>query len=204
MEKAKHGSLLGRMNQRFQDVLQSSRGSSRSRDAARESAGDPMVTADDLAIRRARSIKPQRMTVPEGVIIGGSLTSGSETEIAGRVEGDVVVDGHLILEASALISGNVRASSCRVDGLVEGKVECSNDLELGPTGRLNADVVAGKRMQVGGQVFGNITSGGLVRIGATARVNGDIRARAIIIDEGGVFNGRCTMRPPAQRNGIAK
>ena len=199
MAKAKRGSLFGRVNQAFQDVLQSSRGTTSMRAPAKEAGEDPRVSADDLAIRRARSVKLQRMTVPEGVIIDGSMASGSETEIAGRIEGDVTVDGRLTLDSSALISGNVRAVWCRTDGLVEGKLECSKDIELGPTGRLNGDVVVGKRMNVAGQVFGNIASAGLVRLTATARVTGDIRARGLVIEEGALFNGTCLMRPSSQR-----
>ncbi|MCP4640130.1 MAG: polymer-forming cytoskeletal protein [bacterium] len=194
------GSLFGRMNQTFQNVLQSSRGSGeRTRAPAEEGKGDPRVTADDLAIRRAKNVKPRRMIIPEGVIISGSMTSGSETEISGRIEGDVNVDGLLFLGPSALITGNVRATSCRIEGLVEGKMECSQELELGESGRLNADVLAGKRMVIAGQVFGNVTAGGSLRLVTTAKVSGDIRTRKIVVEEGAMFNGRCQMRPPAQR-----
>lgn len=203
MEKAKRESLFGRMNQAFHEVLQSSRGGGQ-RAPVQEVGNDPHVSADDLAIRRAKSVKPQRMTVPEGVIIDGSLTSGSETEIAGRVDGDVTVDGRLFLDSSALISGNVRAVACRIDGLVEGKVECSQELELGQAGRLNADVLAGKRMSVAGQVHGSISSGGTVRLTATAKVTGDIRARSVIVEEGAMFNGKCAMRPPSQRSDVKR
>lgn len=202
MIKARRGSLLNRMNQAFQDVLQNSRGSSTSRLRApsKEGGSDPHITADDLAIRRARTVQLHKMIVPEGVIIDGSMTSGSETEIAGRIEGNVTVEGLLLLSASALVTGNVRATTCSIDGLVEGKVECSNELVLGQTGRLNADVMAGKLLNVAGQIFGNIASAGLVRLLATARVTGDIRARKLVIEEGAVFNGSCTMRPPSQRS----
>ncbi len=157
------------------------------------------MTADDLAIRRARNVKLQRMVVPEGVIIEGNLTSGSETEIAGKIDGNVTVDGRLYLAPSALISGNVRATTCRVDGMVEGKVDCTQDLELGKSGRLSADAMGGKEVTLAGQVFGDISSGGIARMLASAKVNGNIRARRIVIEEGALFNGTCTMRTPAQR-----
>ncbi|MBX7259087.1 MAG: polymer-forming cytoskeletal protein [Candidatus Hydrogenedentes bacterium] len=196
---SKRESLIGRMNQAFQDVLQTNRGQGKMRAPAEEAGDDPNVTADDLAIRRARNIKLHRMVVPEGVIIEGSLSGGSESEIAGKVDGDVTVDGQLYLAASALVSGNVRATSCRVDGLVEGRVECSEDLELGKTGRLNADCVGGKEVNVAGQVFGNVTTGGIVRLYSSAKLTGNIRARRLVIEDGAHFNGQCTMRAPAQR-----
>lgn len=200
LEKAgKKGSLFGKMNAAFHEVLQSSRGTERRREPAVEAGETPEVTADDLAIRRAKTVSAQRMVVPEGVIIDGSMTSGSETEIWGRVDGDVTVDGRLHLGSSALVSGNVRATYCTVEGLVEGKVECSQELELGRTGRLNADVLAGKRLALAGQVFGNITSSGHVRLGSSAKVTGDIRARRLVIEEGAVFNGNCAMRPTREK-----
>jgi cytoskeletal protein CcmA (bactofilin family) len=191
--------LFGRMNARFQEALQNNRGTGQQRSAAEEAGDDPRVTADDIAIRRARTVKPQRMIVPEGVIIDGSMTSGSETEISGRVEGDVTVEGRLYLSPSALITGNVRATTCKVEGLVEGRMECSDQIELGKSGRLNADALAGRAILLEGQVYGNIKCGGRLQIGPSARVVGDIRTKKIVIEEGAMFNGACTMQTPAQR-----
>ncbi|MCL4695270.1 MAG: polymer-forming cytoskeletal protein [Candidatus Hydrogenedentes bacterium] len=199
-EAGKSGGLFGRMNQAFQEALHTSRGPGRTRDAVEEAGDSPSVTADDLAIRRARNVKLQRMVVPEGVIIEGNMTSGSETEIAGKIEGNVTVEGRLYLAPSALVSGNVRATSCRVDGLVEGRVECTQELELGKTGRLSADALGGKEVIIGGQIFGDVSTGGVARLLATAKVNGNIRTRRVVIEEGALFNGSCTMRTPAQRS----
>jgi cytoskeletal protein CcmA (bactofilin family) len=197
------GGLFGRVNQAFQEALTSSRGT-REHSPVPEAKDDSHVTADDLAIHRAKTVKPQRMIVPEGVIIDGSMTSGSETEISGRVEGDVTVEGRLYLGATALVSGNVRATSCRVDGLVEGRMECTEELELGTSGRLNADTMAGKRIILAGQVFGNVATGGILRLVSSGKLTGDIRARRLIIEEGAMFNGGCTMRAPAQRRETPK
>lgn len=200
MESArKKGSIFGKFNAKFQDALHTGRGDEGLRDPAKEIADDPSATADDLAIRRAKSVRGQRMIVPEGVIIEGAMTSGSETEIAGRIEGDVTVDGHLQLLPSALVSGNVRTTKCVVEGLVEGKVECARELEVGETGRLNADAMAGKSVILAGQVAGNITCGGLLRLLKTCRVTGNIRARYIVVEEGAIFNGTCSMSNPKQK-----
>lgn len=201
LQRARRGSFFERMNQAFQDALQTSRGPSKMRSPVREMEESPApTTVDDLAIRRARSVKLQKMTVPESVIIDGSLTSGAETEIAGRIDGNVTVEGRLTLEASALVSGNVKAAACKVDGLVEGKVECTQEVELGETGRLNADVVAGKRVSISGQVCGNVFCGGLVRLASTSKVTGDVRAQSLVIEEGAIFNGNCSMRSSPRKD----
>ena len=193
---SKKGGLLGRVNAAFHDALQSGRGEEAGADIRH---APPRATAAALAIRRAKHTSPRKMVVPEGVVISGSMSSGSETEISGRIEGDVIVDGRLYLGPTALVTGSVRATSCRVEGLVEGKMECSQEIDLGPHGRLNADAMAGKKITVAGQVFGTITAGGLLHLVASGRIEGTVHARRLVVEEGASFNGGCTMRTPAQR-----
>ncbi len=197
MSEAGSAGLFSRISNKFNDALQSGRGSGQSSETS-----IPMTqrTADEISLVRARSTKTQKMYVPDGVIIEGSLTGGSETEIHGRIEGNVTVDGLLFLGKTALITGNVRADTCQVEGLVEGKVECSNSLFVAASGRLAADAVAGKQVRITGKIEGNATTPGSLRIEAGGTVNGDVRARVFSMDDGAVLNGRCVMRAPAQRD----
>jgi cytoskeletal protein CcmA (bactofilin family) len=198
MESAeKKGSIFGKLNARLQDAIQEGRSDDALRDVRKESGSDKGVSADDLAIRRSKSVSnPQRMTVPEGVIIEGALTSSSETDIAGRIDGNVTVDGSLTLSPSALITGIVRATNCVMQGLAEGKVECDQNLELGKSGKITSDVMVGNQVVVSGIVEGNIQCGGKVHLTESADVTGNIRARSIVIAPGAVFNGTCTMSTP--------
>jgi cytoskeletal protein CcmA (bactofilin family) len=190
--------MFERLNAAFCNLLQSSRGPQRGRMPALEA--EVRATPDDMAMRRARGVKPQRMIIPEGVTVNGSMISRSDTELSGRVDGDLAVEGDLYLGAGAHVAGNVRARSCKVEGLVEGKMECTQDLELGQTSRLNADALAGRNMTLAGQVSGNVFAGGLLRLLLTARVTGDIHAKTLVMEEGAVFNGTCTMRSVTQRS----
>lgn len=199
LDKATKRGFLGRLTNRLDESIQTNRGPERTRNAVVETQQRPETTADDVAIRRARTVSPHRMIIPEGVIIEGSLTGGSETEISGRIDGDITIEGTLTLGASALVSGNVRASSCRIDGLVEGRVEVSDELNLGPNGRLNADLSAGKRINLAGQVYGNVMTPGVLRLAQSCKVQGNIRARALAMEEGATLNGSCTMRAPSQK-----
>lgn len=194
--------LFGLLNKRLDDALQSGRGGERPSEPATRAVSATSAAQDDIAIKRARASGAVRMLLPEGCIIEGSLKSSSDAEIAGRVQGDVTVQGRLLLGASGVIAGNVRASACLVEGKVEGKVECSDDVELSRTGRLNADVSAGKRVNIAGQVLGNVNTPGVLRLAATAQVQGDMYARNLVMEEGATLNGQCIMRPQQpQRNG---
>jgi cytoskeletal protein CcmA (bactofilin family) len=200
LEKAGKKSLFGRFNKGLNEAIQTGRGPDRHRNAVEETEKAPNADADGLAIRRARSVNSQKMIIPEGVIIEGSLTGGNDTEISGRIEGNISVDGRLYLGPSALVSGNVRAITCNIEGLVEGKVECSEKLDLAQTGRLNADVIVGKRIDLAGQVYGNVTTPGTLHLATTSRIEGDVKTRSIEMEEGATLNGACIMRAPAQRS----
>lgn len=195
LEEEKPG-LFARLGARFNEALQSSRGEDRLPAAAPSAA--PLV--DDIAIRRSRNVVQTKMFIPEGVTVEGSVSGGTDAEISGRVCGDVRVDGRLALGPSGVISGNVRALSARIEGLVEGKIECVEELELGKTGRLNAGGSAGKRIFLAGQVYGNMVTPGALKLAAGCVVNGDIQTRSLVMEEGAALNGACSMRSSAQRN----
>jgi len=195
MNEASSSGIFSRLSNKFNDALQSGR----SPGQPAEAPPSPQRSVDDTALLRARSTKTQKMYVPDGVIIEGSLTGGSETEVHGRIEGNVTVDGVLFLGKTALITGNVRADTCQIEGMVEGKVECSSNLIVATTGRLAADAVAGKQVRISGQIDGNATTPGSLHIEAGGIVNGDVRARVFSMDDGATLNGHCVMRAPAQR-----
>lgn len=196
-EATNKSSLLNRFNTAFHEALQNRRAANR-RPTSEIPPGEH-VTADDLAIRRAQYVTPQKMTIPEGVIVDGSLSSPAETEIDGRIQGDVFVEAPLSLGANALISGKIQATKCEVKGLVEGKVECSGELVLKQGGRLKADVLAGKSFTAAGQVDGDVYCGGLFHACSTAQITGDIRAKHIVIEEGAQVNGQCSMSSQPQQ-----
>lgn len=187
----KKGRLFGKVNAKFHDALQSGRGDDGPGPSAPAPAPEPTDMGDDLAIRQAKSVRAQRLVVPDGVLVEGTMTSNSDTEIYGKIAGDLIVHARLYLAPTAEVSGDVKATSCKIDAPVEGKVDCSEELEIGPSGRLSQEAVAGKKLIIGGTVDGNASSSGLIHVLSTAKVTGNIRARMIVLDEGAVFNGTC-------------
>lgn len=198
LEKAGRRGLFGRINRSLNEAIQTGRGTERQREALPEKAeaatSSSSASVDDIALRRARNVSSTKMIVPDGVVISGSVSGSSDMEINGKVEGDITVQGRLLLGPTALVSGNVQAGFCQIMGRVEGRVECSEELDLGQSGRLNADVVAGKRINLAGAVYGDVTTHGVLRMMPTARVDGDVRARNILMEEGATMNGQCIMR----------
>ena len=60
---------------------------------------------------------------------------------------------------------------------------------------MTGDVHA-REVVVGGSVTGNIHATERVELQATAIVTGDVLTQTILVQEGGVVNGRVLMRPP--------
>ncbi len=196
-ETEKNG-LFGRIAAKFHDAIQQSRGGHRN-ESIEELRRSPVLTADEVALRRSRNAGARRMVIPEGVVIEGSITGASDTEIGGRVEGNVHVDGPLTLHKRAVVTGGVRALSCHADGLVEGTVEVSQNLTVGKTGDLRADALAGRDVEIAGKVNGNVLAPGRLRLLDGAIVNGDVQARVFHMEEGAHLNGFCRMRTPERK-----
>ena len=194
----KKSSLFGKFNTRVQEAIEEGRGEEAVRQAVAETPKAPVLPADDVAIRKGKTPTSQQMIVPEGVVINGTITSASETQIAGRVDGEVMVEARLSLEPTSHVSGTVRSTSCSLLGRVDGNLECTDELIIGDGGRLNADALSGKDMTIAGEVKGNVQCGGMLRLMNTARLKGNIRARSIVISEGAIFNGKCSMANPKQ------
>lgn len=201
----KKDSILGRFNAKLHDAVQQGRAEEAVKDKGEtDLAREAAIPADDMALRNAQATAPQRMIVPPGVVIEGTMSSGSDTQIGGRVEGDARVEARLAIEPSGVITGKVRAGSCVVRGKVEGGLESQQDLTVGETGVIEADAIAGKDLTISGEVNGNVKCGGRLRLTNTAKLNGNIKARSVLIEEGALFNGNCSMTKPGGNKGDSK
>lgn len=98
-----------------------------------------------------------------------------------------------ILGANTSYEGVLRSDgNIRIDGVFRGRIETAGNLILGPQARVLADVVA-HAVQVWGAIHGQIRAQGRLEILPNGRVWGDIDVGALLIDEGGMFRGQCTM-----------
>ena len=61
-------------------------------------------------------------TIGKGTTVRGSLTGGEDLAIAGRLEGSVVLTGHLLVEAGGVVVAGIEAQRLTVRGVVQGDV----------------------------------------------------------------------------------
>jgi len=80
----------------------------------------------------------------------------------------------------------------RVEGQFEGSIRNPETLVIGRTGVVKGDISV-KNAIVGGRVFGNIVAEDRIELQSGSQIEGDIRTRRLVIDEGVVFEGNCSM-----------
>src|SRR3954471_22262264 len=104
--------------------------------------------------------------------------------------------GYSLLDAQLAMSGDLEtAGSLRIDGKLEGTIRRADTVVLGVGATMSGDVYA-REVVIGGSITGNIHATERVELQATAIVTGDILTQTILVQEGGVVNGRVLMRPP--------
>ncbi|MFZ0133307.1 MAG: polymer-forming cytoskeletal protein [Desulfobacterales bacterium] len=83
----------------------------------------------------------------------------------------------------------------RLDGTVKGKITSADGtLIVGEQAVVDAEIAVGSAI-VMGRLTGTIAARDRIEIYPPGRITGDIQAPVITIEEGGLFNGRCTMTP---------
>jgi cytoskeletal protein CcmA (bactofilin family) len=91
------------------------------------------------------------------------------------------------------IKGSVKSSTdFRIDGKIEGNVQCEGKIIIGDKGYIKGEVVS-KNMEISGQVDGTILVDGLLSFKSTAIIDGEITTSKLVIEVGAVFNGNCHM-----------
>jgi len=80
----------------------------------------------------------------------------------------------------------------RIDGKLEGEIFTKDTLVIGESAQVSASIQAGV-VEIGGTVHGNVTADRKVDLRASGRLYGNISAPSLVIEEGVVFEGTCTM-----------
>ena len=91
------------------------------------------------------------------------------------------------LEGTLTFTGTVR-----LDGHFTGTIESEGGtMIVGEKAVINADIAV-RKATISGEVRGNINAAERIELHPPARVFGDLTAPVVLIDEGVVFDGKCT------------
>ncbi|MCD6246100.1 polymer-forming cytoskeletal protein [candidate division WOR-3 bacterium] len=82
--------------------------------------------------------------------------------------------------------------SIRIDGYIKGNVNVSDILVLGKTGTIEGNIKT-KDAIVGGTIIGEIKCNQKAEFQANSKLKGDVYCKVLVIEEGTVFDGHCSM-----------
>jgi cytoskeletal protein CcmA (bactofilin family) len=100
-----------------------------------------------------------------------------------------------ILDAHISVTGDMETDGAlRVDGRLEGTIHRADLVVIGEGASVVGDVTA-REVIVGGAVTGNVFAQQRTELRSSGIVAGDIRSAAILIQEGGVVQGRLYIHP---------
>jgi cytoskeletal protein CcmA (bactofilin family) len=85
----------------------------------------------------------------------------------------------------------------RVDGRFKGEIITKGTLIVGELAVIESDIHA-SHVIVNGEIRGNVTAEKRMEIHASGRVTGNIQTPVLVIDEGVIFNGNCSMEKPIE------
>src|SRR5437016_12585461 len=89
---------------------------------------------------RPRSKEAKETVIAAGLTIDGKIEGAGHVRMAGRVKGDVNVDGDLTIEPGAKSTGSVRASTDTIGRDLEGNIEGASRVGLLASGVLDGDI----------------------------------------------------------------
>jgi cytoskeletal protein CcmA (bactofilin family) len=97
------------------------------------------------------------------------------------------------LTAGSKIVGNITADSdFRIDGLIEGELNCSGKVVIGEAGCIKGTIIC-QNAEILGLLDGKITCKQQLSLRSSGKIQGDVQTKTLIVEPGATFNGTCSM-----------
>ena len=122
---------------------------------------------------------------PREVVMGERERSTNQFAGAGGMDAflgkGTKITGKLVFEGAG-----------RIEGQVDGEISAQDVLTVGEGAMVNAKI-AGTTIIIEGQVTGDVTARQRLELRASGRVNGNVTAPSLVVHEGAILNGQCSM-----------
>jgi cytoskeletal protein CcmA (bactofilin family) len=126
-----------------------------------------------------------KKTPAKGVPMGGSVSHNS-------------------LVKGTLVKGDVRSETdIRVDGVIEGQLDCDAKVVIGPTGHVQGSVTC-RDAVIEGRVEGDVSVTDLLNLRKTAQLTGAIETNKLIVEAGAIFAGQVRMGKASANHATGK
>ena len=108
-----------------------------------------------------------------------------------------------IISLGTDITGDIKSTGdIRIDGSLTGNLNTKGKVVIGPTGKVNGEIVC-KNSEISGVIEGRIVVGQLLILKASSKIFGDIETSKLSIEPGAIFSGTCKMCENGNYGGIS-
>lgn len=108
------------------------------------------------------------------------------------------------LTAGSKIIGTIIADSdIRIDGTVEGDLNCTGKVVIGEQGKLKGTINC-QNAEILGQLDGKIDVNNTLALRASGNIKGEVKTQVLIVEPNAQFNGSCAMTKPEDTSSSAK
>lgn len=116
-----------------------------------------------------------------------------------KLKGDVKSgDVEAILGENTSFEGKMGFEGmARLGGKFDGEIFSGDILIIGETATVNAEISVSSLL-IDGKVSGNVSATSKIEIHSTGKLYGNINTPALVIEEGGLFDGTCKMEKVAE------
>lgn len=111
---------------------------------------------------------PDQAQASNRILIGteiiGDITSNGDLRIDGKVKGTIKLQGKLVIGENGEVSGEVICANVTVAGILHGKIQVAELLNLQATAKVEGEVITGKlAVEPGAEFTGSCSMGAVVR-----------------------------------------
>ena len=101
-----------------------------------------------------------------------------------------------ITAGSKVIGTIIADGDIRIDGTVEGEMQCAGKVVIGEKGLVKG-TVACQNAEIIGTFDGKITNSQTLALRSTGKIKGEVQTQTLIVEPNAQFNGTCQMPVPA-------
>ncbi|MCR5588049.1 MAG: polymer-forming cytoskeletal protein [Bacteroidales bacterium] len=91
--------------------------------------------------------------ITDGTLVKGDITATGDFRLDGTLEGNIQLNGKLVVGDSGVVNGNVLCQNANIIGTVNGNLSVKELLSLHTTARVRGDILINKLSIEPGAVF---------------------------------------------------
>jgi cytoskeletal protein CcmA (bactofilin family) len=153
--------------------------------------------------------EPEKNVRPQSQLTPVTTPSASSTPVVAppqdrpavaKASGATAVgsEGRAYLDRGCRISGKLFFEGpTKIDGQVDGEIASTDALTIGETAVVTAQIKAAS-VVVAGKISGDIVATDRLEIRPSAKVLGNLTSPVLVVHEGAMFEGHCSMQPTAR------